>query len=87
MQHLADQLVRDVWPVEIAGVDVVYATRDRLAQHGYRCITILGRPKHARARELHGAIAEPLHDPVPKGKGAGLIDCGHDRSPLKTMQS
>ena len=43
---------------------MVYAIGDRFAQHGQRRVTILGRAEHAGAGELHGAVAEPLHDAV-----------------------
>src|SRR6516165_3648918 len=87
MQRLADQLVGDVRAVVIASVDVVYPTRDRLAQHGHRRVRILWRAKHTGAGEPHGAIAEPLHDAVAKRKRTGLINSGHDRSPLSLALS
>ena len=61
MQSLVDQVVCDVRAIEIAGVDVIYAMGNRLAQDGQRRVMILGRAKHTGAGELHGAIAEPLH--------------------------
>jgi hypothetical protein len=87
MQRLADQLVRHVRAVVIAGVDVVDATRDRLPQHGQCRVMILGRAKYPRPRELHGTIAEPLHSAVAKGKRAGLSKGGgHDRPSPKRCQ-
>ena len=78
MQRFADELVGDVRAVEVAGVDVVDAARDGLAQHRERRVAILGRPEHAGSGELHGAIAEPLHGAVAEGEGAGFADVGHD---------
>jgi len=56
MKRLCDRLVGDVWPVEIAGVDVVHAAGHCLAQHGERFSRFFG----GRIRgpgELHGAIS------------------------------
>ena len=61
MQRLADELIGDVRAVEVAGVDVIDAARDRLAQHGDRRLAVLRRPEHAGSGELHGAVAEALH--------------------------
>ena len=72
MQRLADDLVGDVRAVEVAGVDVVDAARDRLAQHGERGVAVLRRPEHAGPGELHGAVAEALHGAVAEREGAGL---------------
>ncbi len=83
MQRFADQLVGDVRTIEIAGVDVVHAARDCLAQHGQRRAMILGRAEHAGAGELHGAVAEPLHAAGAEVERAGLVDNGHDRTPFK----
>ncbi len=74
MQRLADQLVGDVGAIEIAGVDMVYATRDRAAQHGTRGIGIFGRTEYAGSRKLHGAIAEPAHRAGAELERAGLVD-------------
>ena len=50
VQRLADELVGDVRAVEVAGVDVVDAARDRLAQHGERGVAILAAARTRRAR-------------------------------------
>ena len=52
MQSLVDQVVCDVRAIEIAGVDVIYAMGNRLAQDGQRRVMILGRAKHTGAGEL-----------------------------------
>ena len=79
MQRLADELVGDVRAVEVAGVDVVDAAGHRLAQHGERRVAVLRRPEHARAGELHRAIAHAVHGAVAEREGAGLLDVGHGR--------
>ncbi|EAU69609.1 hypothetical protein STIAU_2984 [Stigmatella aurantiaca DW4/3-1] len=76
-ERFADQPVRDVRAVVVAGVDVVDPARDRLAQHGQRRAVILGRAEHAGPRELHGAIAEPLHGAASEGECAGQVNLGH----------
>ena len=78
MQRFADDLVGDVRAVEVAGVDMIHAGCDGLAQHGQCRVAIAGRAEHAGPRELHGAVAEPLHGAVAEGEGAGLVDAGHD---------
>ena len=67
-ERLADDLVGDVRAVEVAGVDVVDAARDRLAQHGERRVAILRRPEYAGAGELHRAVADPFHVAVAERK-------------------
>jgi len=66
MQGLADDLVRHMWAIEIAGVDVVDAAFHRFAQHGYGLCTIARRPENAHARKLHRAIAQTAHRVVAK---------------------
>src|ERR1700745_2573031 len=61
MQRLADQLIRDMRTIEVAGVNVIYSSRDRLPQHGQCRVAIIGRPEHAGAGELHGTVAHPVH--------------------------
>ena len=77
VQRLADQLVGDVRAVVVAGVDVVDAARDGLAQHGQCRVAVLGRAEHAGPGELHGAVAEPLHGAVAELERAGSVDIGH----------
>ena len=70
MQCLADDLIGDVRTVKVAGVDVVHAAGDGLAQHGEGRSTILGRAEHAGPCKLHGAIAEPFHLVATEGVSA-----------------
>jgi hypothetical protein len=78
VQRLANDLVGDVRSVKVAGVDVVHAVRDGLAQHGERRTAILRRSEHARPGELHGAVADALHAAAAEGESAGPIDVGHE---------
>ncbi len=78
MQRLADDLVGHVRAVEIAGVDMIHAARDSLAQHGERGVTVLRRTEHARAGELHRAIAHAIH--VAVAEAESLV--GHVQSPV-----
>ena len=73
-----DQSVGDVRAVVVAGVDVVHATRHRLAQHGECRVAILRRAEHAGPCELHGTVAEPLHEAVADVERARLVDAGHN---------
>ena len=70
VERLADQLVGEVRAVEVAGVDVVDAARDRLAQHRQGGVTVPGRSEHAGPSELHGAIAEAVHRAIAEGERA-----------------
>lgn len=85
-ERLADQPVGDVGAVEVAGINVIYSARDGLAQHRQRRVVILGCTEHAGPRELHCAVAEPLHGAVAEGERAGLIEAGHYWVSLKTRR-
>ena len=82
MQGFTDNLVGDVRTVVIAGVDVVHSARDGLPQYGQCRIIVFGRTEHTGPCELHCAVAEPPHSAVAECKCAGLVDTGHDQSPL-----
>ncbi len=85
-QRLGDDLVGDVGPVEVAGIDLVDATFDGLPQDRDRFGAIFRRAEHAGAGKLHGAVAHAMDDPVAEAKRAGGgSDGGHDRSPCLTM--
>ena len=70
VQRFTDQLVGDVWPVGVAGVDVGDAEVDGLAQDGERAVVVGGRPHDPGAGELHGAVAEPGDGQVAQRPGA-----------------
>jgi hypothetical protein len=61
MQSFLDNLVGDVRAVEVGGVNMVYARRDRLAKDGEGGVRVLGRTINARAGELHRAVTHPLN--------------------------
>ena len=84
MQRLADNLVGNVRTIEVAGVDVVHPGGDGLAQHGHCRVMIPGRAENAGSRELHGAVAKPVHGAVAECECAGHFDAGHERVPFKT---
>src|ERR1700689_4610167 len=77
MQRLTDDPVSHVGPVEVAGVDVIDAARDRFAQHGDGGIAVLRRPEHARSGELHGAVAKALHHSVAERKRSPVANVVH----------
>ena len=45
-------------PVGVGGVEEGDPELDGPAQHGQRGVVVLGRPPHALAGQLHGAVAE-----------------------------
>ena len=87
MQGFADDFVGDVRAVEVAGINVVHAAGNSLAQHRERRVLIPGRAEYARACELHGAIAKALHAAVAEAEAAGLFDGVHDGSPVEMAAS
>jgi hypothetical protein len=82
MERFADDLVGDMWSVEIAGVDVIDAARHRLAQHRDGGGAVLRRAEHAGSRKLHRAIAHALHGVLAKLEGSGFASIGHGLSPV-----
>src|SRR3546814_14827090 len=68
MQCLANDLIGDMRPIEIAGIDVVDAHIYRIAQQGDRCCLILWRAENAGAGQLHCALADE-----PDGTGANPV--------------
>jgi hypothetical protein len=81
MKRLSDNLVGDERTVVIADVDVVDPARHGLAQHGDRLVAVARRTEHARAGQLHGTIAHPLHLTVAKPIGTCPCDVGHSQLP------
>ena len=78
VERLPDDAVGDVRAVEIAGVDVVDALLDRRAQHREGAGVVFWRAEDAWARELHGAIAQPLYRLLAERIGAGLFKSAHE---------
>ena len=71
MQSFLDDLVGDLRAVEVAGVNVVDAGSDRLAQDGDGFGAVAGRAEDVGAGELHRAIA----DAVDGERRAGEVEC------------
>src|SRR5438309_7197282 len=70
-----DQLVGDVGPVELSGVDVVHAQLDGPAEHGQGRGSVARRTRYTWSKELHGAVANARHGPPGEdGRAAGWID-------------
>src|SRR6201981_772906 len=65
MQRLLNDLIGDMRTVEIAGIDVVHARRDSLAQNRDRTGNIAWRAPNPLVAilsgELHGPITDPVH--------------------------
>src|SRR5580658_7536281 len=61
MESLLDNLIGHMGTVKVAGIDMVYAGCNGLAQNGNRAVNVTRRPKHLRACELHRAIAHTVH--------------------------
>src|ERR1700722_6613322 len=87
MESLLDKLIGYVWAVEVAGVDVIHAGGNGLAQYSDRTRNIARWPPHHFAaifpRKLHGAIAHSVygHGCVGKGKRAAKIGSLRHLSP------
>src|SRR5690348_13264041 len=81
MQCVADDLVGDVRAVEVAGVDVIDAAGNRLAQHRASGLRIFRWSEHAGPRELHRAVADPLDPARAELERSGSIDVRHRDSP------
>jgi hypothetical protein len=81
VQRLVNDLVGDVGAVEVAGVDVVDAVGNRLAQHRDCPIAVLRRAEHAWSGELHRPVAEAVHAAVAEGECSGLAGVDHGGSP------
>ena len=78
MQRLADDLVRDMRTIEIAGIDVIHSRSDGLAQHGQCLVVILGWTEHSGSGELHGTVAEPFYRSIAEYECPGLVNGGHN---------
>jgi hypothetical protein len=67
MDRLADDLIGNVGPVIVAGVDVVDPQPHGLAHHGKGSLTVRRRPEGHRSGELDGAIADAVQGKVGAG--------------------
>ena len=76
MQGFADELVGDVGAVEVAGVNVVDAGVDGLAQNGKGGGVVAWRAEDVGSGKLHGAVAEAVHGGAGAGEGKGAAEGG-----------
>jgi hypothetical protein len=60
IERVADQVVDDVRPVVLRGVDVVDAELDRASKHGPSTVGVARWPEHAGTGELHRAEADAV---------------------------
>src|SRR5262249_31601997 len=74
VKRLTNDLVGDMRPIKVAGVDVIDATLNGLAQHGDGCLAIFGRPEDTGPSKLHRAIAEAVHSELAELESTGLAD-------------
>src|SRR6266581_5903318 len=70
MQCFFDQLIGDMRPIEVAGVDVIDSEPDDLAQDCDRAVVIFWRPEYMWTSELHGAVAHASQDQI-----IGELEC------------
>lgn len=87
MECFADDLIGDVRAIEVAGVDVIHAIRDRFTEHRQGSLSIFRRPHDPGPGQLHGAVTQAVHTPIAKCKSSGVTDIDHGASPCQGMQS
>jgi hypothetical protein len=68
MKRLLNDLVGDMWAVEVARINVIDSLRDGLSQNRDGCVDIARGAPHLRARELHGSVAYALNGHRGSGK-------------------
>src|SRR5439155_27156063 len=64
MQCFFDQLIGDMRPIEVAGVDVIDSEPHDLAQDCDRAVVIFRWPEYMWTSELHGAVAHARQDQI-----------------------
>lgn len=82
MQRLTYELVHDMRPVKVTGVDVVGAGRDGFAKQSKRQCAILGWTEHAGTGQLHRAIAHVVHGGAPSRNELPLVIAGFANRPI-----
>src|SRR5205085_10946132 len=70
MQRFFDQLIGDMRPIEIAGVDVIDSEPNDLAQDCDGAVVIFWWPEYMWTGELHGAVAHASQDEI-----IGKLEC------------
>ena len=74
MERLLDDLIGHMRTVIVAGIDVVYASRNRLSQNCNRSVNITRRSPHLRAGKLHRAIAHAVQGHRGAGEGEAAAE-------------
>jgi len=64
MQRFFDKLIGYVRSIEVAGVNVIDAEPNNLAQDGECTVVVCGRPEYMRPSELHGAVPHACQDQI-----------------------
>ena len=70
MQCFFDQLIGDMRPIKVAGVDVIDSEPNDLAQDRDRAVVIFWWPEYMWTSELHGAVAHASQDQI-----IGKLEC------------
>ena len=70
MQGFFDQLIGDMRPIKVAGVDVIDSEPNDFAQDCDRAVVIFWRPEYMWTSELHGAVAHASQDQI-----IGELEC------------
>ena len=70
-KHLGDQVLADIGPVAVGGIDQVDPEFRHALQHPLPLLDILRRPPDAGTGDAHGAEAEARDRHVAEGEGSG----------------
>src|SRR6266545_6511107 len=87
MQCFFDQLIGDMRPIEVAGVDVIDSEPNDLAQDCDRAVVIFRWPEYMWTSQLHGAVAHSSQDQI-----IGKLECaagqggGGDRFQIRNYE-
>ena len=76
MQRLADELIGNVRPVELSGVNVIHPEFDGAPEHGQRLVVVAGRPERSGTGQLDCAETDAPDGITTSGKvsiSAGLV--------------
>jgi hypothetical protein len=77
MKGLTDEVIGDVRPIEVGGVNVIHTTGNGLAQYRECRRMIFGWTEDTGARELHRTIAEATHAAVAELEGVEFVVAKH----------
>jgi len=70
LQCFFDQLIGDMRPIKVAGVDVIDPEPNDLVQDCDRAVVIFWWPEYMWTSELHGAVAHAVQDQI-----IGKLEC------------